>query len=405
MILSPSDSAPKARVLDDWIVAYLQYSDNAEAPKKLRFWAAVSAIAGALRKKVWFDMGHFRWSPTFYIVLVAPPGIVAKSTTVDIAMNFLRAVPGIKFGPDAVTWPALVQHFAAASESFEWAGEWHPMSAITLVATEFGNLVNMQDREMISLLITLWDERKRYDKETKTSGNDTIESPWLNLIACTTPHWIAENVPPSMIGGGLSSRCIFVYADQKEKYVAYPKKFMGNGSDLLRQGLQHDLEYIASQLVGPFTLAPEAEVWGEAWYEDFWKKASERMDSQMLEGYAARKQAHLHRVAMILSVSRGDTLRIEQNDLEVANIVLEELEPDMQKVFSRIGRSEVSLHAERFAQLLGQKGSMTFEDAYRAFHFYFPDARDFEAIVAGLQKSGQIKINMTTAGVKLEAVK
>jgi hypothetical protein len=80
------------------------------------FWVGVSAIAGALRRKVWIDQAYFRWHPNMYIILVAPPGIVSKSTTASVAMRLLRRVPGIKFGPDVVTWQALVGAFAEATE-------------------------------------------------------------------------------------------------------------------------------------------------------------------------------------------------------------------------------------------------------------------------------------------------
>ncbi|MEM5734298.1 hypothetical protein AAEI00_21825, partial [Shewanella algae] len=75
---------------------------------------------GALRRKVWIPQGYFNWYCNMYIVMVAPPGIVAKSTTTNIAMQLLRRVPGIKFGPDIVTWQALVTAFADANESFPY---------------------------------------------------------------------------------------------------------------------------------------------------------------------------------------------------------------------------------------------------------------------------------------------
>lgn len=387
------------RLLPDWIPAYLQYGSVTEAPRRMHFWSAVSAIAGALRRRVWLDMKRFMWTPSFYVVFVAPPGIVSKSTTADISMDILRQVPGIKFGPDAVTWQALVTAFGGASEQFEYEGEFYPMSPITLVATELGNLVNLQDREMVNLLITLWDGRKQYEKQTKMSGNDNLDAPWINMIACTTPHWVAENMPPSMIGGGLSSRCVFVYADEKEKYVPYVDEVVEKNDAVLRTALLRDLEAIA-QLTGPFIITPEARDWGREWYVGFWKSAADRMDDKMLEGYAARKQTHLHKLAMVLSASRGDSLRIETDDLQVANIMLEEIEQDMHRVFSRIGRSENSLQVDRLLAYVVKKGGVPYEEAYRVIHGSFPDFRDFEGVVMGLIRSGQIEYDMPTMMLK-----
>lgn len=394
------------RRLPDWLPAYVRYASVTEAPKKMHTWAGISALAGALRRKVWIDMKRFMWTPSFYIIFVAPPGVVSKSTSIDIAMDLLRAVPGIKFGPNAVTWQALVTAFAASSESFQWpdgSGDWLPMSPITLVASELGSLINLQDREMVNLLIELWDGKHRYDKITKMSGNDTIEAPWINLAGATTPNWVAENMPPSTVGGGLTSRCVFLYADEKEKFVPYVDEVIGDGDEQLKFDLIHDLEHIATNLVGPVVISEEARVWGRAWYKTFWQAAKSRMDDQMLEGYAARKQTHLHKTALIISASRCDDLIISLEDLQLANVLLESLEPDLAKVFSRIGRGEDSLQAERFISTIIRRGRVPYDEAYRIIHSAFPDARDFEGILAGAIRSGQLITLNTAEGIMLAA--
>lgn len=391
-----------SRHYPDWISAYLSYASVTEAPKRMHFWASVGAVAGALRRRVWLDMKRFQWYPSFYIIYVGPPGVVTKSTTIDISMDLLKQVPGIKFGPNAVTWQALVTAFASASEAFEYKEEWHPMSALTLAASELGSLLNLQDRDMINLLIELWDGKKSYEKITKMSGNDIIEAPWINLQAGTTPHWIADNMPQAMIGGGLSSRCIFVYGNTKEKYIAYVDEHVEDTDADQRLMLIQDLEQI-SMMCGPYVITPEARKWGRDWYEAFWKDAISRMDDHMLEGYAARKQTHLHKLAMVLSASRGNSLTITLDDLQLANVMLLDIEKDMNKVFSRIGRTEDSMQAERFIDFIKRKGSISYPEAYRMIHIYFPDFRDFEGILDGAIRSGQVQILNTTAGMMLAA--
>jgi hypothetical protein len=389
-----------ARMLKDWITTYVKYASVTEAPKRMHFWSGVGAIAGALRRKVWIDMKRFKWIPSFYIIYVAPPGIVAKSTTADIAMDLLRRIDGIKFGPNSITWQALVSAFAAASESFEYppgSGDWHPMSPLTFVASELGSLVNLQDRDMVNLLIELWDGKTKYDKVTKMSGNDTIEAPWINLLGCTTPHWIADNMPPATIGGGLSSRCVFLYASEKDKYVAYVDEVVSREDEELRNTLVHDLEHISMKLCGAYEIEEAARIWGRKWYESFWKAASARMDDQMLEGYAARKQTHMHKLAMILAASQRDELIITSEDLQLANQMLEDLEVDMPKVFSRIGRSETSLQAEHFIQIIERAGGLPYEEAYRRIHAQFPDCRDYEGILQGAVRSGQVTLQFNPA--------
>jgi len=391
-----------ARHFKDWLSAYLEYAKVTEAPKRMHFWSGVGTVAGCLRRRVWIDMKRFNWFASFYIIFVAPPGVVAKSTTIDISTDLLKQVPGIKFGPNAITWQALVTAFAGASESFEYNGEWHPMSPLTLVASELGSLLNLQDKAMVNLLIELWDGKRSYEKITKMSGNDTVEAPWINLQAGTTPHWVADNMPQAMIGGGLSSRCLFVYGDTKERYVAYVDEEVNQNDDNYKQMLIQDLEQIA-MLTGPYKIDADARAWGKLWYENFWKNATSRMDDQMLEGYAARKQTHMHKVAMVLSAARSDKLIITLEDLQLANTMLEDIEADMHRVFSRIGRTEDSMQAERFIEYVRRKGSIPYHEAYKMIHVYFPDFRDFEGILSGAVNSGQVRIVSTAGGMMLQA--
>ena len=258
------------RIHKDWLRAYMNYSAHSEAPDKFHFWTGISVVAGALRRRVWIDMGYFQWTPNFYIVFVAPPGIVSKSTTASIGMNLLRQIPGITFGPDAVTWQSLVQSLAASTETVpivdKTTGEelHHAMSAITIVSSEFGTFLNPADREMVDVLVSLWDgQLGTWEKATKTQGSDSIENPWINIVACTTPAWIAGNFPEYMIGGGFTSRTVFVYAEEKRHLVPYPADHLPPDFKQQEKELIHDLELIASEVKGQYHLSPEAKARSE----------------------------------------------------------------------------------------------------------------------------------------------
>ena len=127
------------RNFPDWIKAFIDYAGSGEAPRHMYFWVGAVTVAGALRRKVWINQVYFKWHPNMYVILVAPPGIVSKSTTAGVGMRLLRQVPGIRFGPDVVTWQALVGAFAETTEGFDLNGEYHSISAITIESSEFGN--------------------------------------------------------------------------------------------------------------------------------------------------------------------------------------------------------------------------------------------------------------------------
>ena len=214
------------------------------------------------------------------------------------------------------------------------------MSCVTIAASEFGTLLNPNDREMVDVLVSLWDGQPgAFKKSTKTSGSDTIENPWINIIACTTPAWIAGNFPEYMIGGGFTSRCIFVYAGKKRQFVAYPADHVPPEFMKLRSDLIHDLEMI-STLVGEYELDNEAKSWGENWYQNHWRSKHKNLPPEQFGGYLARKQTHIHKLAMIVAAAQSSELVIRRAHLEFAAEMVDALEDDMPYVFDKIGRTQ-----------------------------------------------------------------
>lgn len=305
-------------------------------------------------------------------------------------MNLLRQVPNIRFGPEVITWQALVQSLAAAAEAFEYRGDFLTMSPLTLESSELGNLLNPHDREMVDLLVTLWDGRRSFSKITKMSGNDEVAFPWLNIIACTTPSWLAGNFPEYLIGGGFTSRCVFVYVDKKERYVAYPARSVPRDLQQREQALVQDLTRIAD-LAGPYRLTDSAVDWGTAWYKHHYENRPVGLDDDRFGGYVARKQTHIHKLAMVLSASKRDNLIIEAEDLALANQMVTDLEADMPGVFARIGKSEASAVADRFLAFVKRRGVIPYGEAIKWFHAYYPDKGDLEGMLQGLLTAGLLK--------------
>lgn len=391
----------RKRHFDNWIQGYLDYAEYSEAPRHMHFWTAISTLAGVLRRRVWIDQAYFRWHPNFYIILVAPPGIVSKSTTAGIGMGLLKKVPDIRFGPDVVTWQALIGAFADSTMSFEYEGEFHAMSALTIESSEFGNLLNPSDKEMVDLLVSLWDGKPgAFEKRTKGSGNDSVVNPWINLIACTTPAWIAGNFPEYMIGGGFTSRCLFVYADAKAKYVAYPGLHVPTDLASTAEKLIEDLSHI-STFAGEYRLTSEAVKWGEAWYENHYATKNPDLDDDRFGGYFARKQTHIHKLAMILSAAMSDKMVITHEHLALANTMVSDLEPDMAFVFSKIGKTEESLYVERLIWYVHKRGGCKWVEAYRFVHAHFPKMQDFESVITGAIRAGYLILKQQGAEMML----
>jgi hypothetical protein len=310
-------------------------------------------------------MGYFTWKPNFFIVLVAPPGIVNKSTTSGVGMDLLRQVPGVNFGPDSVTWQALTQSFSQKTEMVDMGtGELFPMSCLTIAASELGTFLDMRNREMIDVLVDLWDGRNvPWTKRTKMDGEEVIPNPWINIIAGTTPAWIRENIPEYAIGGGFTSRTVFVYADSKYQLVAYPGNHIPVEFKDQRKLLIEDLIHI-SKMRGRFQITKEAYALGEKWYNDHWIETPDHLKGDRIAGYSARKQTHMHKIAMILSAAQRDDMLIQPEDFEKALTMLGTIEENMTKVFDTITDRDDVKDLGVFLTVLNRIGATTKQHLY-----------------------------------------
>jgi hypothetical protein len=338
-----------------------------------------------------------------YLILVAPPGIVSKSTTLSIGANLLRQIEGIKFGPDAVTWQALTQALAGANEAVLMPdGSYHPMSCISIASSELGTFFNPNDREMVDVLVSLWDGQLGvWEKQTKTQGSDRIENPWINIAACTTPGWIAGSFPEYLIGGGFTSRCIFVFAKQKRRLVAYPSAILPPEFKRLQQDLVHDLEIIAN-LRGPVTLSASALRFGEQWYENHYTNRPKHLDNNRFGGYLARKQTHIHKLAMVLSAAKGDSLVITEEELAAAADIVTGLEDNMTEVFDFIGVEGQAKHSTEVLALVRTHKFIKTQDLFRHC-FRFMSYREFEEALNACVVSKQIELVQKDGAVWIQS--
>lgn len=380
----------------DWIKAYLEYTQFSEAPAKFHFWTAVSVIAGALRRRVWIDQGYFQWVPNFYIIFVSPPGIVSKSTTADIGMSLLRQVPGIKFGPNSLTWQSLTKTLGEGTEGIELPdGELYLMSALTIVAGELGSLLNFEDREMIDVFVDLWDGKKGvWKRETKTSGSDTIENPWVNILGCTTPAWIRRNFDRYLLGGGFTSRTIFVYGMEKRRLEAYPGDRLAQISGGFMETqlkLVQDLERIGMQL-GPYKLSPSATAWGREWYAKHYARYKETdPNDEGMTSFLARKQTQMHKLAIILAAAKRDNMVIEKDELEFADKMLDSVETDLPEIFGRIAERDEVADAVALIQVLAIRKQVEQQMLYRLV-FNRMSYAQFTQALAALVQSGKAEV-------------
>jgi hypothetical protein len=271
--------------------------------------------------------------------------------------NLLRDV-GIKMAAESITREALIRELKDASDSNvdPTHGRVDLHSSLTIYSPELTVFLGYNNHQLMSDLTDWFDCGDRWTYRTKNMGTDDISGVFVNLIGATTPDLIQSTLPLDAIGGGLTSRMIFVYADKKSKTVPVP--FVSAETTALRQHLLHDLEQI-SMLQGPFRVTKQfTETWTD-WYTA--ADSKQLFNDGRLAAYEERRPTHILKLSMIMSVMRDPKMHniITHDDLLAAIDLLVETEQSMRQTFGGVGKASNVGVMGKMLTLLGEQKSMT----------------------------------------------
>jgi hypothetical protein len=377
------------RTFKDWIQAYLTYNKNTESATIFHKWTAISGIASVLRRKVHFRFGRIKIFPNLYIVLVAEPGIARKTQAITFMEDFLVDTPGVHLAADATTPQALLNSIEEATDDAQMIdGSMLRHCSLTICSGEFSSFLGhkKENSRMVDILTDLFDCKSRpFKYNTKHSGSNTLPLPYLNLIAATTPGSISECFPSSAIGGGLSSRMLFVFAENKAMKVPIP--YLDETRKQMYTPLLQDLGRIAS-IHGEFTFSED----GKDWWYDFYDKFDEQDPNRLctdpsFTGWYSRKPLLLLKVSTIVSASRSPDLSVTKEDFITALKYIEEVEPNMGNAFSGVGRSDLTTDVDMLRKIIQRHGRIS-DRQLRQLVWRDVDDRKFEFVINTITKAG-----------------
>lgn len=318
------------RKCPNWLETFTRWClPRSEAPESFILWTGLFTLAAGVRRQVRVPrrlFGSWEASPNLYVIFVAPPGKARKSTTTDYAEDILDGIPRIIKAPTIVTQASLLNRLVESSDS-----------SVYILSREFGSFIKKSGMEMFEFLTDIFDGRKTIEASTIGRGIEFAERPCVNLLAATTPRWISENMPESVIGGGFASRVIFVFEEQVRRRQLYYEELDHDFLNKLQQDLIDDLRHIVEKCHGDFSLEEDAKAFMEGWYRE---NADNSHENYRLHGYFERKPAHIHKLAMLIRLSYSDELVITKADFERAIYLLELLEHKLPKAFQSIGKNE-----------------------------------------------------------------
>lgn len=331
-----------------WIKAYLAYTGESESPEDYHLWVGISSIAAVLRRRVFFDMGYFLVYPNMYVVLVSPPGRCKKSTAMRIGRSLFTQIPDIEFSADSTTRERLIQDLSMAFKEEQ--------SSLTVHSSEFASMLTSSGMDMVVFLTDIFDSPLEWTHKTKSSGTQKIRAPYLNLLAGTTPDWIAKAMPLDTIGIGLTSRVVFVYHDQPR--VRDPIPVLSPEQRALEQLLVDDLKQI-SQISGQYFFDATADKAYREWYKSRLANPNVTGDPR-LNGYYERKPIHLLKLCMIVAASKRNDTIMTMEDLEQAMELMERTENKMPNVFANVGKNPLAVDiTDTLSVVLSRPGGIT----------------------------------------------
>ena len=188
-----------ARNYTDYTQACVDAVKNSPIPKPFAKWTALSSVAGALGRRVWFPMPNYDIGSNLFVILIASPG---RNKSVSLILPFtkvfnrlttpvgtqeedhnfnsgldeygLRKLPlyliqdritpeKLAVDMTKITRPDLRLSTLRDNEPFQ-------DSSLTLVTSEFGTFMGRSERYLQMFMTDMWDSKESYSHKTKTAG-------------------------------------------------------------------------------------------------------------------------------------------------------------------------------------------------------------------------------------------
>lgn len=345
------------RQLESWLAAYNKWAAvRTMAPERYIKWSGYFTLAATLRKHVFIPerlLGGYNCYPNLYVILIGDPASF-KSTAMGFADKILQRLPEIPASPTEVSAAALTSCMAES-----------PDGSIYITAGELGDIVSKSDKRMFEFLTSGYDTNKALTIRTIGRGQEVVPTPCINMIACTQPIWIANNMTQDIIGGGFASRCIWVGESKPSQYKMYYDEVDWESNADLEVKLIKDIHHIADKLRGVYDITKEAKDFMETWFALTYKQIKEK--DPRIQGVFARKHVQVHKLAMLIKASQSDDLELTVDDFRAAISEFEANEADLMVTFRHIGKNEYTASLEDMKEYMRIKKRVPLSQVYKDF--------------------------------------
>lgn len=362
---------------------YRVFTQGNETPEIMHLWCGLSALAGACEKRLWIDQRFFNLYFNLYVLLIGPAGVVAKSTSMGIALKLLKEA-GFSTMEGAILKEKIIEELEAMVKETPSPEGGFSHSSVTFVANEL-NVMLSAGVDMIKFLVDIYDKDNAYVYKTKKSGQYEIPYPYFNMIAAAVPQWFGDYVASDMGSTGFLARCIVVYEEKKRG--KYPKLIYNDDQKEARQQCLETI-FAISQMCGEVTMSKKADDFFCEWYME--QDSSSSNDYRMNSYLERRNKIHILKIAALMAI--GDLRQeISKLDLERAIDILSMTEQKMRLAYTIAGANKLAPYIHQVLKILGDKnGKMDVQELIRTFYHEMP-IEDIKSLVLTLEDMGEVK--------------
>ncbi len=292
--------------------------------------------------------------PNLFIILVAGSARCKKSTAIGIGENIIREIENTPtIIAQRTTTEAMIQSLEQG-----WLRKKECKGLIC--ASELSVFMGMDATKtgIIPTLTDLYDSPSQWIYHTRSRGEEVLKNVTITIIAGTTKSWLKSVIPADAIGGGFTSRIIFIYQTKPKKPVLFHEET--EEEKRLREDLIFDLNLISS-IKGNVNFTKEAREMAEEWYQAEWEKERDGK----LNGYFARKHDIMFKVATILSLAERDDLVITHHHIHEALSILERNEEKLGEIMAAVETTPVGGVAEKIYEIVKRSGPISHSELLR----------------------------------------
>lgn len=379
------------RQLPNWLDAYMQYMQETESATVFHKWAGMSAIAAALKKKVSLSLGRIRIYTNMYVVFVGEPGGPRKSQAISFIVGVMNEIPGIAMSADSITQQALIADLEACAVDEQMPdGTVFRHASLNVISKEFESFLG-QRTENTKMCITLTDlfdaQEMPWKYRTKHCGTNVIPSVFFNILAATTPESIASSLPTTAIGSGLTSRIMFIWADDKNKKVTAPVETPEEM--ILREKLIKDL-YLISTIAGRYEFDKDSFKEWDHWYQHYDERNLQRIcKDPTFNGWYERKPLYILKLSIICAAAESNEKILYWRHIERAIKEIESVELPMSNVFRAVGRSQLAPDVDLVLNIVRSRGVIS-EKQLMSIIWRDVDSSKFDNVIATITKTGKV---------------